>query len=183
MLTTTPLGRSNWGLPRELAQFVFTPSLDDSDGTEVRVYPAISFTPVQFASEACFAALIKPISWLPSIPTSLTHFPHFKLYQPPLEASDDPAYDGLVAASKWHVLDCSAYKGRAKPFRCTGMLQPKDEGVSVNPESAAKPSRRKDNKLVYADGVAFPEVDPYSTGIHWTEIEITLPQAVPLAML
>lgn len=119
---------------------------------------------------------------MPSVPTSLTHFPQVKLYQPPLEASEDPGQDGLVAAPKWHVLDCTAYEGRAKPFRCAGLLQAKDTGVSVNPEADAPEGRRK-GRGVYADGVGFPEVDPYSTGVHWTEVEMTLPQAVPLATL
>ena len=165
-------------MPRELAQFVYTPSLDHSDATEVRVYPATSFSPVEFAPEACFAALIKPLSWLPSIPASLA-FPDVKLYQPPLEVSEDPAYDGLVGTTKWHVLECTEVHGRAKPFRSAGLLKPRDEGVSANPDAA----KHDDNERVYAEGVSFPEVDPYSTGIHWTEVRLTLPQAVPLATL
>ncbi|TBU44019.1 hypothetical protein BD309DRAFT_863230, partial [Dichomitus squalens] len=174
-------GRSNWGLPRELAQFVFTPSLDHSDAIEVRVYPAISFSPVSFAEDACFAALIKPVSWLPTIPASLAHFPQVKLFQPPLEASQDPAYDDLVAAPKWHALDASSYKGRAEIFRCEGLLTQKDVQPSIGPDET--PGKRKIHKTGVADGTGFPDVEPYSIGLHWTEIELTLPQAVPLATL
>ncbi|KAI1793548.1 hypothetical protein LXA43DRAFT_1001250 [Ganoderma leucocontextum] len=174
-------GRSNWGLPRELAQFIFTPSLDRPDAVEVRVFPAISFEPVSFAETACFAALIKPVSWLPSIPASLTHFLQVKLFQPPLEASSDPAQDGLVGTPKWHALDASAYKGRAKPFRCEGLLTQKDVQPSVGPEIT--PAKRKIHKMGVADGFGFPDVEPYSVGIYWPEVELTLPRAVPLATL
>ena len=141
----------------------------------------ISFSPVSFAETACFAALIKPVSWLPSIPASLAHFPQVKLFQPPLEASPNPAYDGLVAAPKWHALDTSSYKGRAEVFRCEGLLTQKDVQPSVGPD--APPEKRKIHKAGVADGTGFPDVEPYSIGVHWTEIELTLPQAVPLATL
>ncbi|RDX48224.1 hypothetical protein OH76DRAFT_1405139 [Lentinus brumalis] len=173
-------GRSNWGLPRELAQFTFTPSLDHPDATEVRVYPAISFSPVEFSSDPCFAALIKPVSWLPAIPASLAHFPHVKLFQPPLEGSPHAAYDGLVAAPKWHVLDCEDYRGRAKLFRCEGLLKPKQPELTSEEDGQR---RRIAHKIGFTDDIAFPDVAPYRLGIHWTEIEVTLPQAVPLATL
>ena len=175
------VGRSNWGLPRELAQFVFTPSLDHHDAVEVRVLPAISFEPVSFAESPCFAALIKPISWLPSIPASLAPFPQVKLFQPPLEASSDPQRDGLVGTTRWNVVDTSAFKGRAKPFRCEGLLTQKDVQPTVGPEVI--PAKRKIHKMGIADGFGFPDVEPYSMGIHWPEVEFTLPQAVPLATL
>ncbi|KAI0741563.1 hypothetical protein C8Q80DRAFT_1111000 [Daedaleopsis nitida] len=174
-------GRSNWGLPRELAQFIFTPSLDRPDATEVRVYPATSFSPIEFAHDACFAALIKPVSWLPSLPASLKHFPQVKLFQPPLEASPHPAYDGLVAVPKWHVFDCSAYRGRAKPFRCEGLVKPREPEPGAGDDT--QPAKRTIHKTGVADGVGFPDVEPYSLGVHWTDIEMTLPQAVPLAAL
>lgn len=176
-----PSGRTNWGLPRELAQFVFTPSLDHSDATEVRVYPAISFSPIQFASDPCFAALIKPISWLPSMPASLAHFPQVKLFQTPLEASPHAAYDGLVAAPKWHVIEATEYKGRAKPFRCEGLLNPPEPQLGSGGDVEERKSRANRKRL--ADGVGFPDVEPYSVGIHWKEVEFGLPQATPLATL
>ena len=174
-------GRSNWGLPRELAQFVFTPSLDRPDAVEVRVFPAIYFEPVSFAESPCFAALIKPVSWLPSIPASLARFPRVRLFQPPLEASSDPAHNGLVSTSKWHALDASAYKGRAKLFRCEGLLTQKDVQPSVGLEET--PAKRRIHRMGVADGFGFPDVEPYSVGIHWPEVELVLPQAVPLATL
>ena len=175
------IGRSNWGLPRELAQFVFTPSLDRPGAIEVRVFPAVSFEPVSFTESACFAALIKPISWLPSIPAGLAHFPEVRLFQPPLEASSDPTHDGLVGTRRWHALDTSSFKGREKLFRCEGLLTQKDVQPTVGPE--VTPTKRKIHKMDIADGFAFPDVEPYSMGIHWPEAEFTLPQAVPLATL
>ncbi|KAI0644205.1 hypothetical protein C8Q79DRAFT_914134 [Trametes meyenii] len=171
-------GRHNWGLPRELAQFVYLPSLDIPDATEVRVYPATSFSPIVYSPTACFAALIKPVPWLPSIPASLSHFPQVKLCQPPLDASPDAAVDGLVGASKWHMLECSQADGRAKPFRCEGLFLSKDDTPGTDAKRAKKFAMKK-----LADGVGFPDVEPYSFGIHWTEITMTLPQAVPLASL
>ncbi|KAH9852028.1 hypothetical protein C2E23DRAFT_827258 [Lenzites betulinus] len=169
-------GRQNWGLPRELAQFSFTPSLDYRDATEVRIFPAIS--PTEFASEACFAALIKPVSWLPTIPTSLSHFPRVTLCQPPLEATSDSAAPGLGAIPRWHLLDCSESSGRTKLFRCEGLLPPQEEAPNSDPQASKTTTKKR-----MADGVAFPDVDPYSIGIHWTEMTMTLPRAVPLATL
>ncbi|KAI0657992.1 hypothetical protein C8Q70DRAFT_253278 [Cubamyces menziesii] len=171
-------GRHNWGFPRELAEFVFTPSLEIPDACEVRVYPATAFSPIEYSSSPCFAALIKPISWLPAIPTSLSHFPRVKLCQPPLESSPEPSFDGLVRNTKWHMLDCSDAQGRAKPFRCEGLLPPLEEVPSPGLHPTP-PSKRK--RL--ADGVGFPAVDAYSVGIHWINMSMTLPQAVPLATL
>ncbi|KAI0350701.1 hypothetical protein OH77DRAFT_1430707 [Trametes cingulata] len=171
-------GRNNWGLPRELAEFVFTPSLDHPTGTEVRVYPAISFSPIAYASSPCFAALIKPVSWLPAIPTSLAHYPQVKLCQPPLEASSEPSVDGLVGTTKWHLLDCSEARGHARPFRCEGLLPPLEEVPSSNAHTNKSASRKR-----MADGVGFSDVQPYTIGVHWTELSMTLPQAVPLAAL
>lgn len=176
-----PLGRSNWGLPRELAQFIFTPSLEHLDATEIRVYPAILFSPVEFSPDPCFAALIKPVSWLPTIPTSLMHFSQVKLFQPPLEGSPHRVYDGLVAAPQWHVMDCSAYKGRAKPFRWEGLIKPKEPEPGQGEDG--KLAKRVIHKTGIADGVGFPDVEPYSIGVHWTQVELMLPQAVPLATL
>ncbi|KAI9066984.1 hypothetical protein FKP32DRAFT_1589097 [Trametes sanguinea] len=171
-------GRHNWGLPRELAEFVFTPSLDHPDATEVRVYPAISFSsmPIEYASSPCFAALIKPVSWLPAIPTSL---PRVRLCQPPLESSPGPSLDGLVGVPKWHLTDCSDGKGRARPFRFVPLLPP-EELSSPDARGKGAPAERKQR---LADGVGFPAVDPYSIGVHWTELSMTLPQAIPLAGL
>ncbi|KAI0666788.1 hypothetical protein C8Q78DRAFT_421373 [Trametes maxima] len=171
-------GRHNWGLPRELAQFVYLPSLDVLDATEVRVYPATSFSPTVYSPTACFAALIKPVSWLPAVPASLSHFPQVRLCQPPLDASPDSAVDGLVGTSKWHILECSGAGGRAKPFRCEGLFLPTEDAPNLDPKGTKKSVRKK-----LADGVGFPDVEPYSFGIHWTEITMTLPQAVPLASL
>ncbi|KAI0629143.1 hypothetical protein C8Q77DRAFT_1142361 [Trametes polyzona] len=165
-------GRNNWGLPRELADFVFTPSLDDPDATEVRVFPTISST--EFASEACFAALIKPVPWLPTLPANLSHFPRVTLCQPPLEKSSDE----LVEVPRWHLLDCGEVRGRAKPFRCEGLLPP----IEPAPESETPPSRKSSKKRM-ADGVGFPDIEPYSVGVHWAEMSMTLPRAVPLATL
>ncbi|KAI0820330.1 hypothetical protein BC628DRAFT_1397743 [Trametes gibbosa] len=169
-------GRHNWGLPRELAQFSFTPSLEYPDATEVRIFPAIS--PTEFAPEACFAALIKPVSWLPAIPTNLSHFSRVTLCQPPLEATSDSAAPGLVAIPRWHLLDCSESSGRAKPFRCEGLLPPQEEAPNPDPQAPKTATTKR-----MADGVAFPDVEPYSIGIHWTEMSMTLPLAVPLATL
>ena len=174
-------GRSNWGIPRELAQFIFTPSLEDPDHTEVRVYPAVSFSPVEYSHEPCFAALIKPISWLPAIPGGLAPLPHAKLFQPPLEGSPYSTYDGLVPAPKWHLLDCNASRGRAKPFRYAGLVKPKEPEPGQGEDD--QPPKRVIHKTGIADDVGFPAVEPYSIGIHWTDIELTLPQAVPLASL
>ena len=46
-----------------------------------------------------------------------------------------------------------------------------------------QPAKRVIHKTGIADGVGFPDVEPYSIGLHWTEVELTLPQAVPLATL
>lgn len=135
---------------------------------------------MEFSPNPCFAALIKPVSWLPAVPASLAHFPRVKLFQPPLEGSPHAVYDGLVAAPKWHVLECDNYKGRARPFRCEGLLKPKEPVTNSEEEPQ---HRRIAHKIGFADGVAFPDVAPYRIGIHWTDIEITLPQAVPLATL
>ena len=72
-------------------------------------------------------------------------------------------------------------KGRAKPFRCEGLLAQKDVQPSVGPD--VTPSKRKIHKMGIADGFGFPDVEPYSVGVHWPEVELTLPQAVPLATL
>ncbi|KAI0372713.1 hypothetical protein BV20DRAFT_1042476 [Pilatotrama ljubarskyi] len=171
-------GRHNWGIPRELAEFAFTPSLEDPDSTEVRVYPATSFSPIEYASTPCFAALVKHISWLLAIPTSLAHYPQVKLCQPPLEASPEFPLDGLVGTTKWHLLDRSESRGRAKPFRHEGLLPPVEQAPNSDLPADKKAARRR-----VADGVGFPDVHPYSIGVHWTELSMTLPQAVPLAAL
>ncbi|KAL1943049.1 hypothetical protein VTO73DRAFT_4720 [Trametes versicolor] len=169
-------GRNNWGLPRELAEFVFTPSLDHPDATEVRVFPATS--PTTFASEACFAALVKPVPWVPSIPASLAVFPRVTLCQPPLEALPDSAMGRLVEIPRWHLMECNEYSGRTKPFRCEGLLAPAEGAPNEDPEVAKKPAKKR-----MADGVDFPDVEPYSIGVYWKEVTMTIPRAVPLATL
>ena len=121
------------------------------------------------------------MSWLPSVPANLASFPAVKLFQPPLVGSSEPEYDGLVAVPKWHALDCSSHKGHAKMFRCEGLLKPKEEEPSTDDDG--KPARRIIHKTGIADGVAFPDVEPYTIGVHWSDIEMTLPEAVPLATL
>ncbi|KAI8974526.1 hypothetical protein BD414DRAFT_468052 [Trametes punicea] len=170
-------GRSNWSLPRELAEFVFTPSFDHPDATEVRVYPAISFSPIEYSSSPCFAALIKPISWLPAVPSSL---PHVRLCQPPLKASLDASLDGLIGVPYWRCLDWNQAKGRAKTFRFDGLLPPEERILSSD---APRKGRLAENKGRLTDGIGFPTVEPYRIGFHWTDVYMTLPQAVPLTSL
>ncbi|CDO76423.1 hypothetical protein BN946_scf184338.g3 [Trametes cinnabarina] len=168
-------GRRNRGLPRELAEFVLTPSLDHQEAMEVRVFPAITFSrPIEYASSPCFATLIKPISWLPAIPTSL---PRIRLCQPPLESSSDASRDGLVGVPKWHLLDYSEAKGRANAFRHEALL-PLEE---ISGQDAPQKGKSATRKQRVADGIGFPDVEPYKFGVHWTEVIMTLPQAVPLA--
>ncbi|KAI0766597.1 hypothetical protein BD413DRAFT_605759 [Trametes elegans] len=172
-------GRDNWGLPRELADFVFAPSLEHSNATEVHVYPAISFSPVEYASTPCFTALIKRVPWLPAVPTGLTHVPNVALCQPPLESSENPAADGLVPADMWHFFDVTRSRGRGKFFRCEGLLPPREEVLHADDWHVPKSPGKKR----VADGVGFPDIEPYRMGVHWTHLTITFPHAAPLATL
>ena len=160
---------------------MFTPSLEHEDATEVYVYPAIAFSPVEFSPNPCFAVLIKPVPLLPSIPASLMPFRQVKLYQPPLEGSPDYLYNGLVTVPKWHALDTSGYKGQAKPFRCEGLMRSRNPVPDEDKNGSS--ANRRVHKQGIADGIAFPNVEPYSIGVHWIDVEMTLPQAVPLATL
>ncbi|OBZ73512.1 hypothetical protein A0H81_05838 [Grifola frondosa] len=78
-------GRRNWNVPNELALFSFLPSFDVEDAIEVRVFAAISYSPVTYSETPFFAALIKPVTWpFPAIPLSLKRLPGSStLLQPP----------------------------------------------------------------------------------------------------
>ncbi|KDQ57432.1 hypothetical protein JAAARDRAFT_193764 [Jaapia argillacea MUCL 33604] len=162
-------GRRNWNIPKHLAQFIWTPSMTHRGATELRVFEATSFSPIVYSTRPFFAALLKPISIpLPSIPLNLKYSPlPLDLVQPPLSASDEPSVDGVIATEGWTSIDTSGYKGKVSLVNWEGLLDDDDDET-----------RRPVKKM--ADGKGFPDVTPYSVGMHWDHATIEFPAGIPV---
>ncbi|KAL6308199.1 hypothetical protein BKA93DRAFT_892793 [Sparassis latifolia] len=163
-------GRRNWNIPKTIAKFSFTPN---SDGVlEVKVFAPTSLetpgSPI-FSDTPFFAVNIRPsVIPVPAIPLNLKHLPMpFILVQPPLEASPSAGQDGCIGTDHWVSVDVSDYGGRVKPIRWKG-------GLAVVDSNTQKTSTR------IADGVGFPDVVPYSMGLHLAQMKIQFPESVVL---
>ncbi|OBZ73857.1 hypothetical protein A0H81_05843 [Grifola frondosa] len=158
-------GRRNWNFPKELAKFTFTPSPTVSGATEVRVFSATSYSPVAYASAPFFSIRIKPVMRpLPAIRINSKYLPRVSItfVQPPIDASADSAEDCRVGTNKWRMFDTSDYSGSVRPVRWEGLLEDDD------------PASKKRKKRM-ANGKEFPDVMPYSVGIHFSNVALRLP--------
>lgn len=151
-------GRKNWNTPKHLARFEFT---EQKDGTrDVRVYPLTPSSPGDnetYSAKPCFAARITP-SWFvpaPAIPFHTKFLPFtVDLVQPPLEQSEHADKDGLVGTNVWQKM-LPSFSGKIKLVRMVGLL----EGEK------------------YGDGVDFPNIRPWKTGIYWPDVTIEFPES------
>lgn len=84
--------------------------------------------------------------------------------QPLLEESSDVVHDGILGTDHW-VFTVPAMKGRIKAVTIKGLLEDDD-------------SQTKKRQKKIADGKGFPDIDPYSYGIYWPELDITFPEGV-----
>ncbi|GBE82997.1 hypothetical protein SCP_0500400 [Sparassis crispa] len=161
-------GRRNWNIPKTLAKFSFAPN---SDGEmEVKVFAPTSFENPEssiFSDTPFFAVNIRPRAIpLPEIPLNLKHSPiPFTLVQPPLEASPTAAQDGCIGTDNWVSVDVADYRGRVKPISWKGDL------TVVDPDTQKVRTR-------IADGVGFPDIVPYSIGLHFAQLKVQVPEGI-----
>ncbi|OBZ73854.1 hypothetical protein A0H81_05844 [Grifola frondosa] len=160
-------GRRNWNIPKELAKFTFTSSPNDPRITELRVFSATSYSPVVYSSTPFFAIRINPATWpLPAIPVDLKYSPLSLIsVQPPLDASANSSEDGQISASGWSMFSLGNFKGKVTPVKWEGLLT--DDGPSRKPTCGKM-----------ANGKEFPDVMPYSIGMHWKDVVIQFPLMV-----
>lgn len=138
--------------PQHLARFQFD---EVSPGvTEVRVFA--STAPDAFKEVAFFAARVKSSS-IPSIPFNTRYFPmKLHLVQPPLEASPSAAEDALVGTKTWKYIPSIVFQGKVKLATIEGLLDSEERHGKKGPKRVA-------------DGNGYPDVQPYTVGVEWTE--------------